>query len=141
VTTHDVEGTVIEKVMALALRNSGLTPGDVDAIKAHATGTVYNDKTEAGGMKRLFGSNLPPFTGLKPYIGHTVGAAGATELILMTECAAAGFVPATPGFEELDPDLGIEPLRRSLPFSNGNLMLNYFGFGGNCASMIVTNRD
>jgi len=141
VTTHDVEGPVIEKVIGLSLKNSGLAPSDVSVIKAHATGTVYNDKTESNGMKRVFGSSLPPVTGIKPFMGHTVGAAGATELILITECARAGFIPATPGFEEVDPELGVEPLRENMPFADGNIMLNYFGFGGNCTSMTVTNRE
>ncbi|HSA15700.1 MAG TPA: beta-ketoacyl synthase N-terminal-like domain-containing protein [Spirochaetota bacterium] len=141
VTTHDEEGPIIEKVIMQALKNSGLRPGEISAVKAHATGTVYNDRTEANGMKRAFGADMPPVTGIKPYIGHTVGAAGATELILVTECAARGFFPATPGFEELDEELGIAPLVEHMPFGRGSIMLNYFGFGGNCTSMVVANGD
>ena len=141
VTTHNVDGSIIARVIERGLDNAGLDKHDIDVIKAHATGTVYNDKTEVMGMRLVYGTDLPPVTGIKPYIGHTVGAAGATELIIMAEAAKRGFVPASPGFQEPDPELDVVPLTEHIPFSEGNIMLNYFGFGGNCTSMIISNRE
>lgn len=141
VTTHNIEGDDIAVVISDALKNCNLTVKDIDAVKAHATGSPANDITEYNGMKRAFGDSLPPFTGLKPYIGHTVGACGVIELIIITECIAHGFFPATPGFKEVDEEINAKPLTEVLKLSRGTIMLNYFGFGGNCTSYIVTNKE
>ncbi|TFH42896.1 MAG: hypothetical protein E4G96_02425, partial [Chrysiogenales bacterium] len=87
------------------------------------------------------GDSMPPFTGIKPYVGHTVGASGAIELIIIIESVARGFFPATPGFAEVDEEINARPLTEALKLSRGNFILNFFGFGGNCSSFIVTNKD
>lgn len=137
VTTHNVAGDVVAEVMRQAMRNAGVTPGEIAAIKAHATGSEMNDRMEAGGMRQIFAAQMPPVTGLKPFVGHTVGASGAVEMILFTEAVKRGFVPATPGFAVMDEELRIAPLTENMPLATGVFMLNYFGFGGNCASLIV----
>lgn len=89
-------------------------------------------------MRAVFGDRLPPVTAVKPYVGHTVGASGAIELLLITESLRRGFLPATPGFEKEDPELGVRPLKELLPMKEATVMLNFFGFGGNCTSLIVS---
>jgi 3-oxoacyl-(acyl-carrier-protein) synthase len=84
---------------------------------------------------------LPPFTGLKPYIGHTVGACGTIELIIVVESAERGFFPATPGFGEIDEEINARPITEHLSMNKGNYMLNFFGFGGNCTSLVISNRE
>ena len=93
VTTHNASGEDIAAVISDALKNCNLAPGDIDAIKAHATGSPVNDVTEFNGMKIAFGDKMPPFTGIKPYVGHTVGASGVIELILITASVARGIFP------------------------------------------------
>ncbi len=141
VTTHNPGGQDIAAVISDALKNCHLTPRDIDAIKAHATGSPVNDVTEFNGMKIAFVDNIPPFTGIKPYVGHTVGASGVIELILITACLSRGFFPATAGFREVDEAINAPPLTENLPINQGNFMLNFFGFGGNCTSFIVTNKE
>ncbi|MBP7738381.1 MAG: hypothetical protein KA369_20570 [Spirochaetes bacterium] len=141
VTTHNIEGDDIAFVIGDAINNCGLTLADIDAVKAHATGSPANDVTEFNGMRKAFGDSLPPFTGLKPYIGHTVGACGVIELVIATECVKRGFFPATPGFAEVDEEINARPLTEPLELSRATVMLNYFGFGGNCTSNIVTNKE
>jgi 3-oxoacyl-(acyl-carrier-protein) synthase len=141
VTTHDPCGDAIAIVMRQALTRAGIGIGDIDAVKAHATGSYHNDLTEANGLKQVFGKRIPPVTGLKPFIGHTVGACGAIELILFSEAIKQGFIPATLGFETLDEELAITPLTRPMPIETGNFLLNYFGFGGNCVSLVISNKS
>jgi 3-oxoacyl-[acyl-carrier-protein] synthase I len=131
---------MIAAVMRLALDQSALTPHTIDIIKAHGTGTPANDGAEAQGMKRVFGPGLPPFTSLKPYIGHTLGACGVMETIVMLACAKDHFIPATPGFAAPDAECACQPLTEPRPFSGGTIMLNYFGFGGNNSSLLFSNR-
>jgi 3-oxoacyl-(acyl-carrier-protein) synthase len=84
---------------------------------------------------------MPPVTGIKPFVGHTVGAAGVVELILFTEAVKKGFIPATLGFTVLDEELLITPVTENWPIAAGIFMLNYFGFAGNCTSLIVGTGD
>ncbi|MCJ8500182.1 beta-ketoacyl synthase N-terminal-like domain-containing protein [Desulfatitalea alkaliphila] len=139
VTTHDPEGGRIAGVMTEALANAGVTPSRIAAVKAHATGSYHNDQTECNGLRQVFGGQMPPVTGLKPYIGHTVGACGVIELVLFSEAARNGFIPPMAGFEEPDEALGVTPLTQSLAVSGGIFLLNYFGFGGNCVSLVIGN--
>jgi 3-oxoacyl-[acyl-carrier-protein] synthase-1 len=141
VALHDTEGHVVAGVMAEALDTCRVDRADVTAIKAHATGSYHNDLTEANAIYDVFGRRYPPTTGLKPFIGHTVGACGVVELILFTESIRAGFLPATVGFEVADEALAIAPLSAPGVAEKGTFMLNYFGFGGNCTTLMVTNED
>jgi len=70
-----------------------------------------------------------------------VGACGVNELILFTESIKAGFIPSTPGFREADTDLKVTPLTENMDVGKGIFMLNYFGFGGNCTTLILSNKD
>ena len=140
VTSHDEEGTAVAETMKRALVRAGIDPAEICAVKAHATGTENNDRTECAAMRLVFGQRIPPVTCLKPFIGHTVGACGVSELILLTESIRAGFIPATPGFRERDEALDLMPLMENRPAGEGIFMLNYFGFGGNCTTLILSNR-
>lgn len=139
VTTHDPEGGPIAEVMSRALSDAGVAPESVDVVKAHATGSYQNDLTECSGLRRIFKDRMPPVTCLKPFIGHTVGACGAVELVLLTEAVKCGFIPPTLGFEEMDEALAVVPLTSPLEIRAGTFLLNYFGFGGNCVSLVVSN--
>jgi 3-oxoacyl-[acyl-carrier-protein] synthase II len=70
--------------MTDALRSADLTPADIDLIAAHATGTPDNDAAEFAAMSRVFGERLSqvPVVAFKSHLGHTLGGAGAVELIL-----------------------------------------------------------
>ncbi len=140
VTSHDESGAAVAETMVRALARAGVGQGHILAIKAHATGTVNNDRSECAALRAVFGDAAPPVTGLKPYIGHTVGACGVNEMILFTEALKAGFIPATPGFRQPDEELGLKPLTACREAARGAYMLNYFGFGGNCTSLILSNR-
>ena len=87
-------------------------------------------------MKKVF-KTRPDFFSLKPYIGHTLGSCGASELLLVMECVDAGFLPSTPNFKDLDPSLEWAPLAEKKVCSSGYFMMNYFGFGGNNTSLII----
>jgi len=91
-------------------------------------------------MQQVFADNLPPFTSLKPYLGHTLGACGVVEMIVLLAAIQQGFVPKTPTFTTPDAELNITPLQDIREFHSGIIMLNYFGFGGNNTSVLLGNR-
>jgi 3-oxoacyl-(acyl-carrier-protein) synthase len=141
VTSHDEEGAVVAETMNRALGQAGIDSGDISAVKAHATGTENNDRTECAAMKSTFNHLIPPVTCIKPFIGHTAGACGVSELIVFTESVKTGFLPSTPGFRDMDEELNLKPLTENREAGEGCFMLNYFGFGGNCTTLILSNKN
>ncbi len=140
VTTHNPAGDQIAAAIREAMARAGVEPRQIDAVKAHATGSYHNDLSEGNALNQIFKNRVPPLTGLKPFIGHTVGACGVIESILFTEAVKSGFMPATLGFEEIDDEINIEPITRPVSIQTGTFLLNYFGFGGNCVSLVVSNK-
>jgi 3-oxoacyl-(acyl-carrier-protein) synthase len=137
VTSAAPDGSAMRAVMELALADAGLGPEAISLIKAHGTGSPDNDTAEAAAMRALWGDSLPPFTAIKRYLGHTLGAGGVVELAALLGCLRAGFVPPTLGFSEPDPALGCTPLAAPLGRIAGPVMFNFFGFGGNYASYVI----
>jgi 3-oxoacyl-[acyl-carrier-protein] synthase-1 len=124
-------------VMARALDDAGVSASELIGIKAHGTGTVSNDQAEGDALRRLHAS-LPPFTSLKPYVGHTLGACGVIELLMLAAAWPEGFLPATPGFNAIDPGIGVAPATSAMPLAgHGAVLCNFFGFGGNNTSLVV----
>jgi 3-oxoacyl-(acyl-carrier-protein) synthase len=72
-----------------------LSPAQIGMIAAHATGTPDNDAAEYAAFKRVFGDALPdiPVVGFKSHLGHTLGGAGAVELILAMTALREQTVP------------------------------------------------
>lgn len=124
-------------VMERALDDAGVGAGELIGIKAHGTGTASNDQAEGDALRRLQ-APLPPFTSLKPYVGHTLGACGMVEVLMLVAAWAEGFLPATPGFSTIDPGIGITPATSGVPLAaRGAVLCNFFGFGGNNTSLVV----
>jgi 3-oxoacyl-(acyl-carrier-protein) synthase len=137
VTSASPDGSAMRAVMEMALAEAGLAPADVALIKAHGTGSPDNDLAEAAAMRSLWGEALPPFTALKRYLGHTLGACGVVELAALLGCLRAGFVPPSAGTAQPDPELRLAPLAAAMPAPRGPVMFNFFGFGGNYASFVI----
>ena len=75
-----------------ALRDAGLTPGDIDLVKLQAAGSPTNDAVEMAALRRLF-APLPPCVTFKSVIGHSQGASCAAETALLLACLASGVWP------------------------------------------------
>ena len=54
-----------------AMKDAGITPGDIDYISAHATATKQGDAEEAKAIREIFQDKVP-VSSLKGYIGHTL---------------------------------------------------------------------
>lgn len=59
----------------------GLSHADIDLVGVHGTATLYNDDMERIALERA-GLQDTPISVLKPFFGHTMGAAGVLETIL-----------------------------------------------------------
>jgi len=92
--------------MQRALRDAGLSLGDVDYINAHGTSTQLNDKTECLAVRRVFGEHAErlAMSSTKSMTGHTLGAAGALEAIFTVLALSEGKLPPTINYSDPDPD-------------------------------------
>ena len=59
----------------------GVTPADIDLIGVHGTATLYNDAMETIAIERAGLQDVEKSI-LKPFFGHTMGAAGVLETII-----------------------------------------------------------
>lgn len=57
------------------------SPEEIDLIGVHGTATLYNDDMERIAIQRA-GLQEVPMSVLKPFFGHTMGAAGVVETII-----------------------------------------------------------
>jgi 3-oxoacyl-(acyl-carrier-protein) synthase len=102
-TAPDREGRGAARAMDAALAEAAIRPSDVDFVSAHGTGTPYNDAMEAVALTRVFGEHRVLVNSIKGAIGHSLGAAGAFEVVVCVEALRTGVVPPTAGLEEPDP--------------------------------------
>jgi 3-oxoacyl-[acyl-carrier-protein] synthase II len=93
----------ITTTLRIALEDARLDPGDVDFISAHATATKMGDVIEAQAIRKVFGERTPMVSGLKSYMGHTMGSCGVIETILSLYMMAEGFVAPTLNLDTVDP--------------------------------------
>ncbi|HHY47520.1 MAG TPA: beta-ketoacyl-ACP synthase II [Firmicutes bacterium] len=136
----DPTGEQPARAMALALRDAGLTPTDVDYINAHGTSTVLNDRCETLAIKRVFGSHAYKLkvSSTKGMTGHLLGAAGAVEAIACVFAIATGIVPPTINYETPDPELDLDYVPNSAVKADVRVaMSNSFGFGGHNAVIVM----
>ena len=124
------------KVMQTSITKAGLSPTDISVIKAHATGTIQNDEAESQALVELFPSH-PNITALKPYIGHTMGACGTNELVLLMASLKQNFIPKTINFSNIANVHPLKPMSINIPAISGYYLLNFLGFGGNNCCLII----
>ena len=67
-------------------------------INAHGTATLYNDDMESNAINRA-GLRHVPVNSLKGYYGHTMGAAGLLETIVMMHALGEGWIPGTRNYQ------------------------------------------
>lgn len=133
------EGAIM--AMRKAVESAGIEPSDVDYINLHGTATPKNDAMEAIAVNALFGSDTP-CSSVKGMIGHTLGAAGATEIglcWLMMQDSNQYLIPHC-WDNAKDPSLAEIALTEIGQQSNQPLkycLSNSFAFGGNNVSIII----
>jgi len=111
-------GRVIAANIAAALDDANLTAQEIDLIKPHRSGLSDIDEAESAALDSVFGSQRPAEISFKHQIGHTLGACGLAELTVLLAL--------------LDSPAGQS--RHGLPHQ---LLLNFIGFGGSTATLIV----
>jgi 3-oxoacyl-[acyl-carrier-protein] synthase II len=137
-TAPDPAGSGARRAMRRALAQADLSPGDVDYVNGHGTGTPANDSAETKAVDALFGvATPPPMSSTKSQIGHTLGAAGAIEAAVSVLALRDGVLPPT--VNVADPaglTRDIVP-NASRPAELDVVVSNSFAFGGNNCALVL----
>lgn len=125
--------------MSRALASSGILPEEIDYINVHGTGTPGNDLSESMAIKRVFGHKIPPFSSVKPFIGHTLGASEGIEAVYSALSISRGMIYPNLNFSKPLKETGLSP---ETTFKEGiaikHVLSNSFGFGGNNSSLLFS---
>jgi 3-oxoacyl-[acyl-carrier-protein] synthase II len=138
------DGEGAARCMALALKDAGIAPLDVDYINAHGTSTEYNDANETQAIKKVFGEHAPKLavSSTKSMTGHLLGAAGAVEGIYSVLALHHGVIPPTINYEHPDPTCDLDYVPNHARKADLRLALsNSFGFGGTNACIIFRRAE
>jgi nodulation protein E len=137
-TAPDVGG--MSRAMEGALADAGLAPQDIQYINAHGTGTAANDETETKALHEVFGGHAGKLavSSTKSMVGHSLGAAGALEMVATIMAVREGIAPPTTGYLGPDPacDLDYVP-NKARAMDIDAALSNSFAFGGLNAVLAV----
>ena len=143
VTSPSSEGPA--RAMKMTLKDSGLTPDEIDYINAHGTSTPIGDLNEIIAIKMALGEKAAKqlsISSTKSMTGHLLGAAAAIEAIFSIKALHHNFVPPTINIENLDPECDLDVTPNSGKSRElRTAMSNAFGFGGTNASIIFQKTD
>jgi 3-oxoacyl-[acyl-carrier-protein] synthase-1 len=122
--------------MQASLDSSNLSTSDIDFIHLHGTATIANDQTEDRAVATMFQADTP-CSSTKGWTGHTLGAAGAVEVVLGDLCLQQGLLPGCLNTFNVDPRFSSRVLLENQERPIRYIMSNFFGFGGNNCTLIL----
>ncbi len=139
----DSRGAV--RAMEGALRDAGLSAGQVDYVNAHGTSTPYGDLHELQALNAVFrktGNAGPAISSTKGVTGHLLGAAGGLEAVFCVQSLRDQRVAPTANLQNPDPNgEGLRLVRgHALDGRFDVAMSNSFGFGGTNVSLVFRRR-
>ncbi|MCM4169028.1 3-oxoacyl-[acyl-carrier-protein] synthase 2 [Arenibacter antarcticus] len=126
--------------MQKALEVAGLDPKDIDYINAHGTATGNNDLSEGRAIIRVFGDKVPEFSSTKAYTGHTLAAAGAIEAVFSILALQNNVIYPNLNFKTPMKEFTLIPETTLKEKDLNTVLSNSLGFGGNCSTIIFSNR-
>jgi 3-oxoacyl-[acyl-carrier-protein] synthase II len=134
------DGKQAARAVEMSLQDAGISHQEIDYINSHGTSTPLNDKMETKVIKDVFGERAYkiPINATKSMIGHTLGAAGALEVIVSALAIQNQFLHPTINYEFPDPDCDLDYVANGGRAAEVNCLLtNSYGFGGKNSALIL----
>ncbi len=138
ITQPTVDGPA--RAIRMALQEAAVNPEDVDYINAHGTGTRLNDPIETQVIKEVFRDHARRvlISSTKSMHGHTMGAAGAIELVATVMAIGRGTIPPTANYTRPDPECDLDYVPNQAREKSIRVAIsNSFAFGGLNAVLLV----
>lgn len=118
------------------IRNAIRVIDDISAVCPHATGTAVQARAEPEMLARGFSSgNIPPVHLLKPYLGHTIGASGLLESVVLARFLKDRVLP--PNQDHAHSPSGML-LPKKLEAAKGSVAKLSHGMGGHNSLLIIS---
>jgi len=139
ITAPSEDGDGAFRVMRNAMKDAGITPGQVDYINAHGTSTIVGDRIETTAIKRAFGAQAYKIavSSTKSMTGHLLGGAGGLEAGITVLAIRDQIAPPTINYENPDPDCDLDYVPNAArPMKIEYALSNSFGFGGTNGCLI-----
>ena len=137
ISAPDRTGAGLSLAIERALKYSGVTAAEIDAVCAHGTATVYNDNMESHAL-RLANLSATPVYGLKGYWGHTLGAAGLMETVAAVHSLRQQQLFGTIGFESSGTSEKMNIVEKTKNARLRHVLKTASGFGGCNAALVVS---
>ncbi len=158
--SNDLDGNLLSpssegqlRALKQAYQQAGWSPGSVDLIECHATGTPVGDAVEFESLSKLWrGESWQPgqcvLGAVKANIGHLLTAAGSASLIKVLLALKHGILPATANFRQPAEKIPLagspfrilqesQPWPRRAVATPRRAAINGFGFGGINAHVLI----
>lgn len=139
ITSPSPGGEGAARCMAMALKNGGIVPSDVNYINAHGTSTKSGDELENQAIKTVFGEHAykVAISSTKSMMGHLLGAAGGVEAVISILSICNDIILPTINLDNPDPECDLD----YVPHKARTMKINYalsnsFGFGGTNACLL-----
>jgi len=133
------DGEGAARCMAMALKDGGIAPEEVDYINAHGTSTKHGDELETKAIKTVFKEHAYRLkvSSTKSMTGHLLGAAGGVEAVITALAIHRGIIPPTINLDNPDPECDLDYVPNKAIEAKIDIALsNSFGFGGTNACLI-----
>jgi len=127
------------RCMAIALKDAGIRPAEVNYINAHGTSTKYGDELETQAIKKVFGEDAykTAVSSTKSMTGHLLGAAGGVEAVVSVLTIYHDTIAPTINLDNPDPECDLDYVPHKARKTTVNYTLtNSFGFGGTNACLV-----
>jgi 3-oxoacyl-[acyl-carrier-protein] synthase I len=134
----------VQRCIAAAIKDSGITAQDIDMINCHLTATT-KDATEVQNWSEAMnrkGSDFPYIQALKSHIGHCLSASGSIECVAAALQVKYDFLFPNLNCEDLHPDIENIVSASRIPMQFVETSINIaakasFGFGDVNACVIL----
>jgi 3-oxoacyl-[acyl-carrier-protein] synthase II len=139
ITAPAPNGEGARRSMERAIDDAGCAKEDIDYLNTHGTSTELNDRFEIIATKNLFGTHAKNLiiNATKSMLGHTLGAAGAIEAIVVLFSIRDNVIHQSINLEDLiDEADGLDIVTgESRKAVIDYALSNSLGFGGHNATL------
>ncbi|GAA4726658.1 beta-ketoacyl synthase N-terminal-like domain-containing protein [Brevibacillus fulvus] len=136
-TLPDVTNHAYSEVIAGVIAKNGAMP--VDLLVPHGAGSQLWDLYEAVEIRQAFsalGREIPPVTAFKGYIGHTLGASGLVESVLLVESLKRNLLPPSLHYRQPDPKIGLPLVTETVEKELRTVLKAVSAYGGFYAAVL-----